>query len=440
MTDPKRFGRSYYANCSCGETNVLVNQSGALRKHQPANPPAAAAAVSEPAPAATCTGTAACPAHPTCDGGCPPAGQAKAAGVIRGDDARGLADELAARYPADAGVIERAYQTVLDEDEARRADMGRIAASMLGVAVAPGSTRFRLDIARIGQRMFRVYDADQGGELLGRIGECGREGWIGETTDGRAVPERGMFANLADAVAAFDAAAAVGDDPVLNEALTAIAAATPAMAPAPRRPVDDELSAPAGAEGDTMAEQDTPAAPVGGPVGEVLAMVDDHARARMRAVGAMEHAGQAEVDEADDAAARTRAAIAAALSDPVRLRALLAAAEAHQPAAGAEPATIVHAGRGDNEHGVPRRTLAGSLYLDEYADFASGRPVAAWRVSGYEQGETFEIGEHDVDAAMRWAASVIAGVVDELDRVPTVARWQHHRDDHGQWWEPVVAG
>ncbi|MEU7591185.1 hypothetical protein AB0A95_33435 [Micromonospora sp. NPDC049230] len=90
--------------------------------------------------------------------------------------------------------------------------------------------------------------------------------------------------------------------------------------------------------------------------------------------------------------------------------------------------TIEHSGRGNNEHGVPRRSLAGSL---EWEPYDGGE----WRLVG--RGSTSEIPEHDVAGAHAWAAGLL-GEDDYDRRAVRVVRWEHHCDVDGEWWEPVT--
>lgn len=97
--------------------------------------------------------------------------------------------------------------------------------------------------------------------------------------------------------------------------------------------------------------------------------------------------------------------------------------------------TIVHDGLGVNEHGVPLRNLPGTLRF-EPQDLDGPR----WEVSGY-LGANTDLSGDDVAGAQQWARSALAERARvELDREPAdVARWQHHQDGYGEWWEPVFA-
>ncbi|WP_431935758.1 hypothetical protein [Micromonospora sp. RP3T] len=89
---------------------------------------------------------------------------------------------------------------------------------------------------------------------------------------------------------------------------------------------------------------------------------------------------------------------------------------------------VVHEGRGENEHGVPRRSLTGSLEWERYDG-------GEWRLQGY--GSTSAIGGDDVDGAQAWAAALLA--LEEYDRPGLVVLgWEQHRDAYGDWWEPVT--
>lgn len=104
---------------------------------------------------------------------------------------------------------------------------------------------------------------------------------------------------------------------------------------------------------------------------------------------------------------------------------------------------IVHQGVGVSSHNVPRRLARESLSWDG----------TAWQMPGYGVAEG--IAEGDVAGAQSWAAEEIQGwtrlLPHGLVRLaqmpdgaaeryarPAVTGWKHHRDDHGQWWEPVV--
>lgn len=108
------------------------------------------------------------------------------------------------------------------------------------------------------------------------------------------------------------------------------------------------------------------------------------------------------------------------------------AATTHGPLVALSPfgrrPVVVHEGRGDNEHGVPRRSLGGVLAWEPYDG-------GEWRLQGY--GTTSEIAGRDVAGAHAWAARLLGE--GDYDREPVVVvGWEEHRDRYGEWWEPVA--
>ncbi|MFI7608853.1 hypothetical protein ACIBTV_27585 [Micromonospora sp. NPDC049366] len=302
----------------------------------------------------------------------------------------------------------------LDEAEERRAVAGRVFASGYMDDAGAGSTLYRMVAARVGVRRLRIHDA--GGELLGTVlempaGLSGETGWRAETPAGVALrAPGGLFGGFAEAVAAVRSAAAESDDQAATVAGQGGEGMAEAEAPAADRPPVEALLALVAARGIDPATLRAVADRIerdrAGHVTEIE--VDGTGHFEWRCVQG--DADQTGIEVGEDA---------------------YRAATAHGPLVADSPfvrgETIEHEGRGDNERGVPLRTLAGAL---EWQPYDGGE----WKVAGWAR--TSDIDEGDIAGAQAWAARVIADSYGEGR--PEVARWEHHRDRYGEWWTPVV--
>lgn len=385
---------------------------------------------------------------------------------------------------------------VLDDQEQRRARLGAIFARWQGLADAvDGCTLYRMVRARTRHRVVRLHDVN--GALVATLGET-PDGWFAETANERLLPAgTGLFARFADAVDAVRAdhgADATGEEGAGMGTMGAMAMqARPVM---PMEPVPGE---PARCRGcgtvmallagrwRTVRQADAPALAgehdhvavraawleqwreqyAADPVGALLGLVDEVGVERaLETMATGEGAGDTTADEAAARARAVRAQLAGVLSDPAALRAVAdrvereqlghvteiegpdsaghfewrcvqgdaeqtglergeeayAAATAHGPlVAGsvfARRPPVVH------DCGVSRRSFVGSLTYQPYEG-------GDWTLAGY--GMTTDVDEDDVVGAQAWASGLIAA-----DRAaPPVARWEHHQDPHGEWWEPV---
>lgn len=325
----------------------------------------------------------------------------------------------------------------LDPADVRRAEVGRMFAAMEGMADAvEGCTLYRMVRARVGARQLRIHDA--GGELLGTVTEVRAEPeteWQAERADGAALPARpgGLFASFADGVAAVRAAAASNQDD--DQDATAAA----------------QLGPDAGAAGELMRllqlgrdlrldlyAEPRPALRQYATIEELqYALSRPGAAATLRAIADQverDQAGHVTEIRVDGGLFQWRCVQGDAAGHAYTVgEQAYAAATGHGPLVASSPftrtAVIEHEGRGDNEHGVPRRMMANVLEWEPYDG-------GYWRLGG-GRGSTSEIPGHDIAGAHAWAAVQLGK--DDYDRPGVqVSRWEHHRDMYGEWWEPVT--
>lgn len=361
-----------------------------------------------------------------------------------------------------------AVTPALDGAEERRAVAGRVFARQEGLADAgDGCTLYRMVRARVGERQIRIHGA--AGELLGTVTESA-EGWRAELPTREpvpmfmgAVPGGGWLGRFTDAVEAVRAAErvdaegwgeAIEDDDqgateaaregesvegkamrvLAEEAYGATSGGLDAVAALNRLIAQgrEEVLVPLIAPGRQHATVEELEAALRGLVVEcgikpaVLRRVADQVERDQAG-----HVTEIQVDE--DGRFQWRCVQGDADQTGIEVgEEAYQAAVAHGPLVATSPfvrgPVIEHEGRAENEAGVPRRALGGSLHFEPYDG-------DEWVLRGY--GRNPGIGEGDIAGAHAWAAGLI-GAMAEAGYAVSVARWEQHRDAYGEWWEPVA--